>query len=61
MTDRKLAEKRTPNGDAGRSRRLTAEQASQGQIVLTTRRRRLIFVSGLVALVFFPLVVALLS
>lgn len=51
----------TAGTDQDRSPRVPGEQARQGEIVLTTRRRRVIFIAGLAALVLFPLAAMLLG
>ena len=42
-----------------RDEALSGERARQGEIILRTRRRRAIFIAGLVGIVFLPLLLAL--
>lgn len=50
---------RTPGHAELEATRLSGRDARQGEIVLRTRRRRIVFLSGLVGLVVLALVLAL--
>jgi hypothetical protein len=46
-----VTETRKPQNDAEHETVLSAEEARQGEIILRTRTRRVIFIAGLVGLV----------
>ena len=46
-----MTETRKPQNDAEHETVLSAEEARQGEIILRTRTRRVIFIAGLVGLV----------